>query len=238
MHHRNGRAEIFLLQVTVKAPELADEKHPFVDDRSAREADDISVIVRLFKFPSHHIQPPVKRQAACHVVRLLYKALEDSRHAVSGCFPQDLRMNGHFTPAKELHSFLFRNNFKHLLRLSAVQCVMRKEKHADPVISGIRQADVFLFDRLFEEGMADLGENPDAVPDLPGCILPGAVLQLFNDFQGVVHDVTALSPFDVNDNSDSAGIPFFHFSVGKPFLFIHFLSLLFRRTSMPLQQSL
>ena len=45
MHHRNGRAEIFLLQVAVKAPELADEKHPFVDDGSAREADNISVIV-------------------------------------------------------------------------------------------------------------------------------------------------------------------------------------------------
>ena len=105
-------------------------------------------------------------------------------------------------------------------------------------MSGIRQADIFFFERLFEEGMADLGENPDAVPDLSRGIFPGAMLQLFHDFQGIVHDVTALPSFDVNDNSDSAGIPFFHFSIGKPFLFIHFLSLLFCWSSPPQQQSL
>ena len=213
MHHRNGGAEIFLLQIAVKTPELAHEKHSFIDDGSAREADNISVIVRLFEFSSHHIQPPVKRQAAQHIVRFLYKALKDGRHTVSSCFPQDLRMDGYFTPAKELHPFFFRNNFKHLLCLSAMQRVMRKEKHADPISSGIRQADIFLFKRLFEEGMTNLRENPDTVSDLSRGIFPRTMLQFLHDFQSVIHNPTALLAFDVNYHPYTAGIPVLYFAV-------------------------
>ena len=56
--------------------------------------------------------------------------------------------------------------------------------------------------------MGNLGEDPHAVAHLSGGVLAGAVLQLLNDVQGIVHHPVVLTPVDIDDSSDAAGIMF------------------------------
>ena len=56
--------------------------------------------------------------------------------------------------------------------------------------------------------MGDLGQDPDTVAHLSGGVLAGSVLQLLHDMQGVIHDLMILTPVDIDDGPDAAGIMF------------------------------
>ena len=57
--------------------------------------------------------------------------------------------------------------------------------------------------------MADLGQNTNAVANLSGCVLAGAVLQLLNDMKCIVQNLIILMAVDIDNGSDSAGIVLF-----------------------------
>ncbi len=56
--------------------------------------------------------------------------------------------------------------------------------------------------------MADLRQNADAVADLSGRVLAGAVFQLLHDMKRIVQNLIVLVAVDVDDGADSAGVMF------------------------------
>ena len=56
--------------------------------------------------------------------------------------------------------------------------------------------------------MRNLHHQPDAVSRLSTGILSCTVLELLNDFQGIVHRTVGLYSLDADDSADSTGIVF------------------------------
>ena len=80
MHHGNGAGEVFALQVRIKGPKLADQKHSLIDHGAAGQRAYIRIGVALLKGPANHIQPPVKVNALLQIGRPGDKALLDDGH--------------------------------------------------------------------------------------------------------------------------------------------------------------
>ena len=56
--------------------------------------------------------------------------------------------------------------------------------------------------------MGDLREDSHAVAHLSGGVLAGAVFQLLHDVQSVIHHTSVLTPVNIHDTADAAGIMF------------------------------
>ena len=54
--------------------------------------------------------------------------------------------------------------------------------------------------------MGDLEHDANAVAGLSGGVLAGAVLQLFHDFQSVVHGLVGFPALQVHHRTDAAGV--------------------------------
>ena len=208
VHQRHGRLIRFILEVVIELPQLADQKHPLVDDRPAGEGGDIGSAVALLKDTADHVQLAVKRDAGRDILRFFDKALVDLGHAVARPLTQYLRMHRHLPPKQEFKALLLRDDLQHLLRLCAQEHILREEEHAHAVLPLLpEKVPAFLRDAL-KKRMGDLEHNPHAVAHLAGGVLPRAVLQMLYDFQRVIHHPVAPAPLNIDYCADPAGIMF------------------------------
>ena len=209
----------FVLKVVVKAAELVDQEHPLVNDGAAGKGGHIGAAAALLKGAAHHIKPAVKGDAGRDILGLADKALVNLRHTVPGLLPQYLRMNRRLPPKGEIKPFLFDNDLQKLLGLGAQHHILGEEKHSHAVFPFLPQLLAALFGDGAEKRVGNLEHNADAVAYLPGGVLAGAVLQLFHDFQGVVHHPAALDAPDVDHRADAAGVVFKGLAA-KPVLYL------------------
>ena len=81
-----------------------------------------------------------------------------------------------------------------------------KEKHTYAIVSRLPQLDAALRGGLLKKLVGDLEEDAHTVAGLALGVLSGPVLQLFHDFQGVVHRPVALPALDIHHGADSTGV--------------------------------
>ena len=120
--------------------------------------------------------------------------------------PQHLRTNIDLSPAQELQAFFLCDGLEHLLRTVFRKLILREEEHADAVLSLSADTDPEFRADFPEELVRNLGQNTDTVSCLPLRVLPGAVLQVLDNCQSMIHGLMALFPLDVYTAADSAGI--------------------------------
>ena len=206
MDQGDGRLVVLALQIRIEPPQLAHQEHALVDDGPAGERRHIGVVVALLELPADDVQLPVEGDAPLHVLGPLHKALENGGHAVQRLLAQDLRMDRHLSPAQEADALLVGDDLQHLLGLIAQEPVLRHKEHAHAVVPGAAQGDATGCRRLFEEFMGNLQQDAHAVAGLSGGVLAGPVLQLFHDFQRVIHGAVVGLAVDADDGADAAGV--------------------------------
>ena len=193
-------------KVGVELPQLAHQEHPLVHNGPAGEGGHIGAGVGPLKDPAGQVQLPVKVQSLFAARRTLDEALANVWHTVPGFLTQNFRVGGHVPPTQELHALLGHNDFQHFLSLGPLQPVGGHEEHAHTVIPLLPQGDALLSSGLGHELMGDLNHQAHAVPRLAGGVLARPVLQLFHDFQGVVHRLIGLDSLDADHSADAAGV--------------------------------
>jgi len=115
------------------------------------------------------------------VLRALDKCLHNTRHAVTRLLSKYIGMRRHLTPAEQLQTFLRHNHLEHLLRLIALQLILREEKHANTKITVSTKLNT---ERLYcfrEKFVGYLQQNADTVSGLSFRILSCTVLQILYD---------------------------------------------------------
>ena len=202
----DGRLVVLALQVLIEPPQLTHQEHPLIDNGPAGERRHIGVVVALLELPADDVQLPVEGNAPLHVLGPLHKALENGGHAVQRLLAQDLRMDRHLPPAQEADALLVGDNLQHFLGLIAQEPVLRHKEHAHAVVPGAAQGDTAGRRRLFEEFMGNLQQDTHAVAGFSGGVLTGAVLQLFHDFQRIIHGAVVGLAVDTDDGTDAAGV--------------------------------
>ena len=206
MDQGDGTLAVRVREVGVELPQLAHQEHALVDDSPAGEGGDVGVDVGLLEGPAHHIELPVKVQPSGAVRRALHKALADPGHTVQGFLSQNFGMDRHVPPAQEVHALLVNDNLQHLLRLGPFELVLGEEEHAHAVVPLLPQGEALLLRPAAEQPVGNLEQDAHAVAGLSGGVLAGPVLQLFYDFQGVVHSAIGSAPLDVHHRADAAGV--------------------------------
>ena len=119
---------------------------------------------------------------------------------------QHIGESGHFTPAKEFHSFFFHNDLEHLLRLVAAQLFLGEEEHADTVFSLSADLDSKRFGNSGKKFMRNLSQNADTVTGLAFRILTCSVLQILYDLQRILNSSAAFLSMNIDTGSDTAVI--------------------------------
>ena len=206
MDQGQGAPVVLRLEVQVEPAKLADQEHSFVDHGAGGQGDHIGPAVGLFKYPAGHEQAAVKVQPPGRPLRTAHKALPDSGHGGQGHGAEQPRIHWDLPPAQKGQPFPGADSLEaRLLRPARFGRPGQKE-HPYAVVPGIPKADAQLLPHPAEEGVADLEHDADAVADLPGGVLPGPVLQLLHDGQGVVHHAVAGDPVDADHRTDAAGV--------------------------------
>ena len=202
----DGALAVRVRQVRVEFAELAHQEHALVDDGPAGERGNVRIDVGLLEHPAGHIQLSIEVQTFFAVGGALHKALADGGHTGQGLFAQHLRVGGNIPPAQEFHALLGHDDLHHLLGLGTLEAVIGEEEHAHAVVPLATQGDAVGGCGLYHQLMRDLEHQAHAVAGLSSGVLAGAVLQLFHDFQGVVHGLIGFIALQVHHRADAAGI--------------------------------
>ena len=176
MNQCQGRLVIFILEICKKGSQLTYQKHSLIDNRSAGKRRDVSVLVALFEYAANNIQLSVKYKVILEGFRPLDKCLADHRTAVQRLLSQHTFHRGNLSPAQESQALLLHDDLKHLLRLAALQLILRKKEHTHTVFPFPADGDSFLLTDLCKEAMGDLSQNADTVSGLSFGILAGTML--------------------------------------------------------------
>ena len=121
MHNCNCRNIILILQIHKEGTKLSNQEHSFINDRTAGTGNNISILAALLlKHTACHIQLTVKVKSFLNIIRSLYKALHNIRHALQRLVTENVRLDRNLSPAEELHAFLLCDHLKHTLCLIAL----------------------------------------------------------------------------------------------------------------------
>ena len=208
VHDGDGGRIVRALQIRKKGPQLPHQEHPLIHDGPAGQGHHISVVAGLLEYPPCDIQLSVKINSLRYAGRLFHKALHDAGHALHRPLPQHTGAAGNLPPAEEGHPFLLYYDLKHLLRLVALQLILREKEHADAVFPLSSQFDSQRLSCLLKKSMGNLRQDTYPVPGLSFRVLSRAVLQVLHDLQRIFHDRTRFHTFDIYACADAAIIVF------------------------------
>ena len=204
MYHADRAFVVFILQIGVEQPQLFNKEHPLIDNGPAGQAAHIGFGAGLFKHPAGHIQAAVEFDAGGYARRFAHKPLPDAWHAAAGRVAQNIRAGGNFTPAQEGQALLLADDFKQLFGLVAAQFFLREEKHADSVAAFFTQGDPGGSGRFGKEFVPDLHQDANAVAGFALGIFAGAVLQMFNNLEGVIDGAVRFAALDIHHRANAA----------------------------------
>ena len=111
-----------------KCTKLSNQKHTFINNRTAAHRTYVSVVITLFKLTAGNIQFTVKCDAFFQIIRLFDKCLHNAWHALSCLMSKNLRNYRNFSPAKELQSLFFHNDLKHFFCLGTFDLVLWEKR--------------------------------------------------------------------------------------------------------------
>ena len=84
--------------------------------------------------------------------------------------------------------------------------VLGQEDVADGVVAGLRQGDLLLGHFLAQERVGDLNQNAGAIAHQRVGADGAAMLEIFQDLDGVFDDLVRGALFQVGDEADAAGV--------------------------------
>mgnify|MGYP007010507106 CR=1 FL=1 len=121
-------------------------------------------------------------------------------------FPDEALVDGDFPPAEDgLPLFLYDFLENPLLFFPEIFVAVGKN-HTHPVLPFRREVKSQDLALPLEEFVRNLGKDAGAVATLPVCPLAAPVLQVLQNFQGIIHDAVGPLSFDICHKSDAAGI--------------------------------
>ena len=162
----------------------------------------------LFKLAANYIEHTVKIYIFLCLFRSLYKSLTDFRHTLQ-CLISKYRLNNrNLSPSQKFQTRFFCNNLKHLLRLSFLKLVLRKEEHTYRIASCLTKLNFFKSTYLLKEIMWNLSQNSDTVTCLFICIFSCSMFKILYYFQGVIHKSMCLISFNIYNSTDTAVVMF------------------------------
>ena len=197
-----------ILQIAVEFPQLIDKEHPLVHYGAGRHGADIGILRALLKFTPYYVQSSVELNAFLYVSRLSDETLPDGRHALHRPLSENLRAYRHLSPSKERKLCLGDDHFHHPHGKHSLHGISGKKQHTDTVFTFFSQHDLLFCGSRPEESMRDLSQDSDAVTDLSGRILAGAMIQLLNDMESIIQDSVFFCPVYIDDRTDAAGVAF------------------------------
>ena len=108
-------------------------------------------------------------------------------------------------------------------RLALRLLIFAQKQHGDAIIAGRRQFRSFLMRHIGEETMRDLCQDAHTVSDLAAGVFAGAMFQLFDDGQCLLHQHMLTLSVHADDRADAAGI-LLHLFLSLIFILIHDLN--------------
>ena len=182
MYHGDCRFIIRVLKVFEESTKLSNQEHTFVNDSTAAHGNYVSVIITLLKLTSCNVEHTVKWKTFFHIFRLFDKCLHNAWHTFSCLVSKHFRKYRNLTPSKELQTFFFKDDLKHLLCLCTFDLVLWEEKLCDTVFSLIANFKSLFLTGFFEKFMRNLKKNTYTITGFAFCIFTCTVLQMFYDF--------------------------------------------------------
>ena len=208
MYHGNGRFIIFILQIRKKSSKLPYQKHTLVDNGPAGHGNHISIVIALLKNSSGNVQLPVKIKPFLHTFRLFDKGLHNMGHTFFRFVSQYLGIYRDFPVSQQFQAFLFGNDFKHFLCLSALYLILWEKQLCNSVFPFSPNGNVQLLTDLCKKFMGNLQKDSHTVSGLALRVFPGAVFQIFHNAQRPFYGLVAFDTFAVYHSADTAVIVF------------------------------
>ena len=208
MYHGDGGFIGFILQIQEEGPKLSYQKHSFIDNGSTGKGGHIGIFVALFKHAAHHIKLAVKFKIFTAFRGTFDKCLINLRTALQRSLSQNGRYYRKFSPAEKGKTFFGHDDLKHLSRLTSLQFILRKEKHTHRIFPLTSNSDTGIFQHLLEKFMGNLRQNSNTVSGLSLSVFSRTMLQIFHDFQSIIHNCVTLLPTDIYNGSNTAVVVF------------------------------
>ena len=120
--------------------------------------------------------------------------------------------HGHFTvhrhiaPAQQHLAFRFHSTFKRLLARQARGVFFRQKHHAHAVFAGGRQRDRLLGHFFTVQRIRQLNQNASAIAHQLVSTHSTPMVQVFKNFQALLHDRMRLVTLDVRDKTHAASV--------------------------------
>ncbi len=214
VHERHRRHEPRVGQVLVVGAHLERQEHPLVDERAARQAHrvvaDVLALVgeveRVRDDLADDVEPALELLLILHRLRPADEDLPVHGLGRLHHFRQRRVVDGHRAPAEELEPFLADDARPHAFAMRAQPLVLRHEELAHGIEPGLRQLDLEARAFLDQELVRDLHENACAVTGQRIGAHGAAMLEIFEDLEGVRDDGVRFSALQVRDEADAAGV--------------------------------
>ena len=199
MHQGHLRGIAHILEIVIERAQLADQHHALIHDGFAGQGTDVGIGILLFKHPAQNIEPPVKIRAGGDGSGTIQKALPDTGHGAAGSGSKLGRMAGHVPPAQNRQPFGGSKLLKNAADVLRAHLVLRQEKHAHAVITGIAQTDAFLLGPGRKQGMGQIGHDAHAVAGGAQGVAARPMGQALHDGQRLIHGAVGAFAAQIHD---------------------------------------
>ena len=196
MDENDGRGEILVVQVRVKAFHLRREEETLVNNRARGEGADVAVFKTLLD-PSAQDE-----EIALDIVAVrvgggrIHEELADAGPRRARRLADGVVLNRHVAPRERLKALAFR------LALEDILLALGAKDHGDGVATFGRQ----VFNPLSEEVIRDLHEQPRAVARLGVVARRAAMLKTHEDIQSLKDEIVRGAVVHLRQQSDAARI--------------------------------
>ena len=145
VNHSDSRFNIKVHKVKIKSINLFRSKHTFIYNSSRRKRGKIKIAVfalftspdSLFRAFQNNKEFSLKIIPNLNIISLSNKHLHNSRHSLSGAFPNTLSVSWNFSHTKKNLPFLANNFFQFFQRFGSGIKIRRQKKHTHSVLSFI-----------------------------------------------------------------------------------------------------
>ena len=214
MDQGQAALDLRVAQVEEVLGKLRRGEHPLVDDGPAGEAADVEGLLEGRPQGAHgvgqvaaaDVEAALEVELVGQLRRPGDEELADHRLQVAGALAETAVVGGDRAPAEKFQAVLGDDLLGQPLAAVAVMVVPRQVEHRHRVVPGRRQAGQILAALAAEEVVGDLQQDAGAVATIRIAADRTAVLEVAQHLEGLLHQLMAAHPLEVDDEADPAGI--------------------------------
>ena len=214
MHQRERCFHPRITQVGEILVELLRQQHAFINERLVREAGDVPVLRapngRDTNFVVGAFANDVKLALESGLVRRVLATLDenlaDEGLALTRRLAEHRVVDRHRARTEIVLPFGLNDPREDLLDATSLGRISRHEDEAAGVPTRLGQADVRLLSRLTQEGVGHLHQDAGAIAGVDLTATRAAVIEVFQNLDGVAQDGIRLTPLDVGHEAKTTSV--------------------------------